>query len=328
MATSQVAAMPFPSVVLSPFVMPLHPYQPPVDALLSYGPCEGRPVRDWPNYGQDLGLTADHIPSLIQMAQDDNLWAFFEEDDSRAEEFVAAGLDPDRLAWAPLHAIRTLGQLRAVEAIQALVQVLEQRDYDWCWEEIPQAIGLMGVEALDPIEALLATKLNYHRKISLVEAIGHIAKAEADLRDRCVEVLTRQLSRYKNHHRSVNGALVTELYYLKAIESVAVIEEAYQAKKVDEMFAGSWPRVQVDLGLKQESDFTPDELSIHYTLAQQAMMDNIRASLDKVKKLPAPAPFLEFKALAPQGKAETLGKKAGFGRTAKDNPKKGKKKKK
>ncbi|MEB3290503.1 MAG: hypothetical protein VKI82_11350 [Leptolyngbya sp.] len=308
--------------------MPLHPYQPPVDSLLSYGPCEGRHVRDWPNYGQELGLTADHIPALIQMAQDGDLWAFFEDDDRDAEAFVAAGLDPAQLAWAPLHAIRTLGQLRAVEAIQALVQVLEQRDYDWCWEEIPHAIGLMGAEALDPIEALLATKINYNHKISLVEAIGHIAKADPDLRDRCVEILTRQLSRYKNHHRSVNGALVTELYHLKAIESAAVMEEAYQAKKVDEMFAGSWPRVQVDLGLKQESDFTPDDLSIHYTLAQQTMMDNLRASLDKLKQIPAPAPFLEFKDLAPQGQAETLGNKAGFGSTAKGSPKKGKKKKK
>jgi hypothetical protein len=322
------SVIPIPSVVLSPFVMSLHPYQPPVDALLSYGPCEVNQARNWPDDVQKSGILADQIPALIQMAQDGDLWAFFEGDNRRAEEFVAAGLDPDLLAWAPLHAIRTLGQLRAVEAIPVLAQVLEQRDYDWCWEEIPHAIGLMGGGALAPIEALLATKLNYNHKISLVGAIGYIAKADPDLRDQCVEVLTRQLSRYKNHHRSVNGALVTELYDLEAIESVAVMEEAYQAKKVDEMFVGSWPKVQVDLGLKQESDFTPEELSIHYTLAQQAMMDNIWAILDKKQRIATQAGILELKAMAPQRNTAPRRRNEGFGRTAQGNPKKGKKKKK
>lgn len=60
----------------------------------------------------------------------------------------------------------------------------------------------------------------------------------------------------------MNGALVLALFKLKALEAVPVMEAAYQAKTVDEMFIGSWARVQADLGLKQTSDFTPEKLSI------------------------------------------------------------------
>ena len=81
--------------------MSLHHYQPPVDQLLSYG-NPGTPTAEWPDYVGEFGLTAEHIPDLIRMATDRKL--------------NLANVDSLEV-WAPLHAWRALGQLRAEAAI-------------------------------------------------------------------------------------------------------------------------------------------------------------------------------------------------------------------
>ncbi|MBW4481473.1 MAG: hypothetical protein KME14_02910 [Tildeniella torsiva UHER 1998/13D] len=165
-----------------------------------------------------------------------------------------------------------------------------------------------------------------------MEGIGGVAKAFPELRDRTVEALTRQLSHFKNHHRSVNGSIIAQLLDFKATEAVPEMEAAYGARKVDEMFVGSWARVQIDLGLKQEADFTAEELEIHYTPRQEQMMANIRASLDRPKpsrkSLPNVEKPPEFKDIVAQSGTKKLADKAGFGGGLSVALKKSKKKKK
>ena len=38
------------------------------------------------------------------------------------------------------------------------------------------------------------------------------------------------------------------------------MEGAYSAGRVDETICGTWPSVQIDMGLAKEEDFTPEEL--------------------------------------------------------------------
>lgn len=317
-------------------------YTAPLDSLLSYGEVEGSSPEDWPNYVQELGLTAAHIPALIQMAEDDQLWSFFLADpDAPDNEPVEAGaVDPDIALWAPIHAWRALGQLQAAEAVKPLAQVLQQRDIDWCWEELPDVFGLIGAEAIAPLDELLSNDdVDYNSKITLSSGLTHIAQNFPDQRDRCVEVITRQLSHYDNHHISVNGALVLALFKLKAVESAAVMAAAYEAGKVDEMFVGSWPRVQVDLGLKQASDFTREELSIHYTPEQEKLRVNIDAYLNRHKPNAAELGLpikqeafgfdkpADFRDIAAGSGSQKLPSKSGFGDGAKSSRKQGKKKK-
>lgn len=70
-------------------------YPPPVDKLLTFGDCRKLPER--PNY-LELGLGPEHIPALIRMATSEEL----NHADSESSE-----------VWAPVHAWRALGQLRA-----------------------------------------------------------------------------------------------------------------------------------------------------------------------------------------------------------------------
>ena len=70
-----------------------------------------------PDYVTEYSLTAEHIPALIGLAT----------------KWVDEHPDNDAV-YAPVHAWRALGQLRAVEAVQPLLDVqdvLDKIDDDW-----------------------------------------------------------------------------------------------------------------------------------------------------------------------------------------------------
>mgnify|MGYP001795776617 CR=1 FL=1 len=74
-------------------------YPAPLSALLKIGDPRGKPK---PNYLTEYGLTKANIPGLIQMMEDEAL----ETADSRS-----------KIVWTGVHVWRTLGALRATEAI-------------------------------------------------------------------------------------------------------------------------------------------------------------------------------------------------------------------
>src|SRR5438105_504270 len=92
-------------------------YPPPVAALLSLG-RDQLDREHWLDY-RAKGIGSEHVPDLMRMLLDREL---------------NEG-DPEGTAiWAPLHAGRALGQLRAVEAAEALVRAVREdleRDGDF-----------------------------------------------------------------------------------------------------------------------------------------------------------------------------------------------------
>ena len=78
-------------------------YTSPVDKLLTLGKPESTKPDNWPDY-LELGLGPQHMPELISMATDPVFRSPEAENESEED-------DPDY--WAPLHAIRALGQLHA-----------------------------------------------------------------------------------------------------------------------------------------------------------------------------------------------------------------------
>lgn len=75
-------------------------YFPPVSQLLTCGRPKATRYSRWPNYIKEYGLTDAEVPELIQLAVEDELdW----QDDVEC--------------YAPIHACRALGQLRAESAI-------------------------------------------------------------------------------------------------------------------------------------------------------------------------------------------------------------------
>jgi Protein of unknown function (DUF1186) len=209
-------------------------YSSPVSELLTVGDC--RDFREWPNY-LDLGLSSEHVPELIEMATDQELnWA-----DSESLE-----------VWAPVHAWRALGQLRAVAAIEPLLQLFrELEDSDWASDELPEVYGMIGREAIPALARYLDDASHgLWPRVTAAFSLERIAAADPSARDECVTVLSRQLERFKRNNPTLNGLLISYLVDLRAVEAAPLMERAFAADRVDLSILGDWEDAQVSLGLK------------------------------------------------------------------------------
>lgn len=212
-------------------------YSPPVDRLLKLG---GEPARrrTWPDY-RNLGLEDRHVPDLIRMAADPALHA--------EEEVSAAG-------WAPIHAWRALGQLRAPEAAEPLLALLEREmDNAWVFEEVPAVLGMIGPAALPGATLAL---FDESRDPLLREAaagiIANVAHEYPERRDEAAGVLAKQLEDWRDQSPEMNAYLVTYLVEMNDTAAAPVMQAAFEAGRVNETITGDWEDVQIDLGLLDE----------------------------------------------------------------------------
>lgn len=227
-------------------------YRKPVDVLLTLGDLQ-ESDHQWPDYSE-YGIGTEHIPDLIQLATDSELhWA-----DSESLE-----------VWAPIHAWRVLGQLRAEEAIDPLLNLFHELEEDgwgdWTGEELPRVFGLIGAAAIPALTAYLAdTSRGISPRISAAHALAEIGMSHAEAEGACIAALTQQLEAFRKNDRELNGFLISYLVDLQAIETAPLMQRAYGAGRVDEIVMGDWEDVQVELGLKpyveRDADFFMDDI--------------------------------------------------------------------
>lgn len=217
-------------------------YHDPVAQLLTLGDLrqEGGMASGWRDYPA-LGLTAEHIPELVRMALDEDLhWA----DPESAE------------VWAPLHAWRALGQLRAESAVEPLLQLLDRidgYDDDWAEEDLPEVFGMIGPAAIPGLRDFLADPDHGEwARIAAGEGLVKMVERFPENREQAVAIITDQLRRFAEQDRVANASLVEALCNLKAVESAAVIEQAFAADTVDLATLGDWEEAQILLGLLEE----------------------------------------------------------------------------
>src|SRR5690349_22506499 len=121
-------------------------YTAPVQRLLSIGEVRSYHPSEWPDYGARFGLQREHIGDLIRMACDAGL----NQADSTSRE-----------VWAPMHAWRALGQMRAEEAVLPLLALLgAAEDDEAAAEELPVVFGMIGQAAISPLSAFLLDQSN------------------------------------------------------------------------------------------------------------------------------------------------------------------------
>src|SRR5512133_1658256 len=99
----------------------------------------GLPHDPWQDY-LVMGIMSEHIPELLHLVEDNDLRWLVPPDDLPEEEDL-----PDW--YAQVHSWRALGQLKAQEAIPALIGILQQidnEDDDWLSSDAPSVFGLIG----------------------------------------------------------------------------------------------------------------------------------------------------------------------------------------
>jgi len=218
-----------------------------MERLLTYGESHRITPDEWPDY-RELGIGPEQIPELIQMATD--------------EELNLAAAESTEV-WAPLHAWRALGQLRAVEAVEPLLELFERlEEDDWVHEELPVVFGLIGSTALPALAAYLADLSHTDSsRISAIASIEEIGKRWPDARGEALAMLEERLERFEENEPDVNAFLVEALVELGAKEAAPLIERAFAEGYVDPIVMGDWEDVQVELGLKSAEEVAPKQVS-------------------------------------------------------------------
>ena len=192
-----------------------------------------------PDYVKQFGLGPEHISALIDIVQE---WGDIEK------------RPDDDLFYAPVHAWRALGRLRAVEAIDPFLAMRnamrEQQGSSWYLEEFHDIFGLIGPPAIPALAAFLADQQNTeYPRASTASGLREIAKRHPETRSQVIEILTRQLANNESGAYDLNALLIDNLVNLEAVESAEVIERAYAADVVDETII-DWPYVCRKLGVK------------------------------------------------------------------------------
>jgi hypothetical protein len=219
------------------------PYTRPVDQLLKLG----RPESPWLDYPA-MGLSRADVPSLIRLMQDDDL-RFMEEPEDWPN-------DEDLPEWyAGIHAWRALGQLKAEEAIPAILEIFPQidDDNDWLSSDSDEIFAQIGPAAIAPLRAYLLdeTKGIYSRGTA-GETLKGIALRHPETRADCVGILVDALEGYLEQDEGLNAFLISDLVELNAVEHIELIEQAFASDRVDEMVRGDIEDIKIELGLLTE----------------------------------------------------------------------------
>ncbi|NQV27298.1 MAG: DUF1186 domain-containing protein [Rhodopirellula sp.] len=229
-----------------------------VDALMKRGITTSNV--EWtggvPDYVSEYSLTAEHIPALIEAA---TTWV--------------EGPSDDPAVYGQVHAWRALGQMRAVEAVQPLLDVqdeLDDLDDDWYLEEFQHVFGLIGPPAIDQLAAFLAdeTRGDSPRQ-NAASGLVTIARRFPETRGQVLDILTAELGRHEGDG-GLNGHLVANLLDLDAVEAAEHIERAFAANVVDPTIIGHWGNIRRQLnvaGLGLAPDESPGWTTISERIA-------------------------------------------------------------
>ena len=158
--------------------------------------------------------------------------------------------------WGPLHAWRTLAQLRAVEAAEPLVRLFEKLpDDDWLATELAKVFSLLGAASIPVLAAFMADNdVDEYCRISTPACLKRIALDHPEHRDQCIDDLARQLTSYETNGSGLNAFLVMSLADLKATEAIDVIRKAFLADCVDLAVQGDIEDVEIVLGIRMRRD--------------------------------------------------------------------------
>lgn len=220
-----------------------HTYTEPVSKLLTLGRPDNRGWRDY----LKMDITRADIPELIRLVEDKDLRWMEKPDDMSEEE--------DLTEWyGQIHAWRALAQLKAEEAIPALLSILHEIDEygdDWYGEDSFEVFPMIGPAAIRPLAEYLAdTKHGTWARVAASESLQKMVEAHPETKEECAAAVVAALLGYKDNDESLNGAMISDLVYMDAArEHLDLIEEAFKSGNVDEVVDGDFEDIQVKWGL-------------------------------------------------------------------------------
>lgn len=168
------------------------------------------------------------VQPLIDMATDQELWTTEDDDTS----------------WAPFHAVRLLGEMRAPAAVEPLRSIF-QSEYDALEETTQAALGRIGEPAFEPLRALLFDRSqDMIARSRAANGLKQIAQQHPQLRDAVIHTLLARLDPSESQapeDETLNGMIVSDLLDLEAHKDEhveATIRRAFDEERVDRRIVG------------------------------------------------------------------------------------------
>ena len=259
-------------------------YGPPLDALLDWGAA--RLEEDWPSYYK-LPFALEHVPDLLRMAADSRL----------------RNLDSGKESWAPMHAMRVIGQLGAVEAAPALLLflALASGDHDYFLsDEVPLVFAMLGAGAVPHLALFLADEEVPTDSRGLAGlSLSLIGAAHAECCEIAGAVLTTQLRRWETNDPELNASLLVSLSQLPEPpgEVLELARAAYEADRVDEFAGGDWMECQDEMDVENPVPLDREDGADWWDLQRQSLAARRAAQEEPEEE----APLLEAYGERPGG---------------------------
>ncbi len=215
------------------------------DIIFTLGEAE-QGTRDWPDYLQ-YGFEASDESALIELIGNKSLHG-------------AAG---DSLeVWVPLHAWRTLGQLRSERAITPLIELFEVLvDDDWALHELPTVMGMIGSAAIEPLGHYIKQQdRDEFARATAMAGLSEIALQHPGLRSEVLEHYRHYIQQADSSASTINGLLVSYLLDIDGKELIDDVRDLFNRQCVDITYAGDIEDVEMALGLRLERS-TPKVIS-------------------------------------------------------------------
>jgi uncharacterized protein len=222
--------------------------------LLTFGEKRSQ---EWPDYLNYFNLTNADIPDLITIVSDKKLHNA--KTDSKE-------------VWAPLHAWRALGQIKAQEATLPLIEQFETLCHDdWALSEICKVMGMIGESAIPPLaDYFLSKKHNEYSRVMAMDSLAEIAKSHLAIKSKILGIFRNYMKQPDETLKALNGLLIAQLMDLKADELIEEIRAIYQKDCLDISIPGDLEDAEIALGLRDFRE-TPKP---HYGMMHQSNEDD------------------------------------------------------
>ncbi len=201
--------------------------------------------RGWPDYLAH-GFTSADVPALVALATDGTL--------HNAEQ-------GSNEVWVPVHAWRTLGQLRSADAVRPLIALFDALcDDDWALSELDKVLGMIGEPAIEPLATFLAESGHKEfARVMAVDGLAEVAGQHPEFRDRVLSIYREYLRDPDTTAPILNGLLMARLLDLDAVELIDDIRRLFALDCVDISCAGDLEEIEIQLGLRSKRDTPPPD---------------------------------------------------------------------
>lgn len=179
------------------------------------------------------------IPDLIRLATDKRLYEI-----ERTRTYH----------WAPMHAWRRLGQLRAKEAAEPLTELFSYID-PLVIQEIPAVYTMLGPETIGVLAAVLSDEhaSPIARSVAL-SCLRNIAEEYPQVYDLCTGIMITQLEQGEANGPMLNSFLVRQLVEMGAESAIEAIIRAYGETEMWENISGTLRENLVKLGVMMSDE--------------------------------------------------------------------------